>query len=1781
MFSYLRYYKESVPKPAQFNSIQPYSAMKSKSSFRLIRTGSPAAYLLAAAIAAMLATPVAQAATLYWDPNTTTAAFGTGGTWPTNAYWTSDSTGAFADLGIDPGTSSSWVTTSADNVVINKGNITPWTMAVTGDVNANSLTYSSNAGAANAGTVTNGGSGVIHLYASGLGNPFFPDAGGIDIRVAINVPIVLEAAGGSSVYIGNYPGGGNNAGSTFSSIASTNSVDLYVAIRGAYAINDLSNFKGTIHNEKAAGTLTIGGLIGANVTTVTQNGAGALTLGNAGNAYTGKTTVQAGTLNYSVPLSIAGSAGPLGAPSGANATIDLYPGTSFVYTGGQTPQFQSSDRIINLAGMGAGTVILNGTSVNDTNFTFTGGFAMTGLGPRTLQINARGDRPVYTYGSGAITNMSDGSPLSLTCVWSSGSSSSNAIINLQGANTFTGPMVLTGGGNGGPGVLLIGGSASVTGTTQTIVSGTGTGGLGSGGNYAGNVTFTPGTVASVIMNYASTASQTLSGVISGPGALTMSGTTTLTLTNANTFTGATTVTGGKVVMGNALALQNSPYNTTGSTGVIGLDITGYTTPILGGLAGNVDLATAMTGYGAVTALTLNPQAGVTATYSAVIGDNGNSMTLTKTGAGTQVLTGTNLYTGTTTISGGALQANEGAGLPANFLSLDGGTLQSNGTSTFTRSLGTSGSTFQFTANGGGFSAATGQLTVNIGGASAEQVWGTSVGSQIVGTLQLGSLSATAKTLFENPIDLNGATRTINVGANTAEISGIIQTSIGTAGLIKTGAGTLILSGANTYNGPTTLNAGALTLTNGSYSGGITVNGGTLTLPIGYAGIPTLNAGTLALSGPTGALALNASPILVPYGVTLLLDNTGAGNNIERIDDNQAITFSGGTLNYKGSDQPATNSSETVGGITLAANTASKITLTKGGTNTVTVDLKAITRNAGSMLNFSVVPDAISVLAKTTNTNTNNILGTWATVGATNTLQYAANNGSDQIVALGATGTTPATPGGTNLADVSDPAVNYSYSAAATLGGNKTGNTLRYTGTTATTTALGTNSLTLNGLMNAGTNTLTISNTALNPGLVIGANGELDIISNDKNITISSVISGTTGTVVYSGGTATATLGLSGVNTFGGGLIVNSGTISLTAVANVLGTGPVTLMPGTTLAMSNAALTNSITITDASITSGNSFGGSLSGDITLGGVVTLALTGEGNEAISSNISGSGGLTQKGVRLDALTALSGTNTYTGATTIASSGTVLGALKFTNRVSLYNANADSVSWTAAKIIVNPAAVAVFAVGGAGQFISSDITTLAGLGTATGGFASGSFIGLDTTTASYSCDSVIANPNGGANVLGVQKFGNNTLTLTGASAYTGQTRIYRGSLQVSSINSVTTNVGLGTVHAASSNLGAPTTVADGTIIMGLYAGAGTLIYAGDGETTDRVIALNNAGGGGGSSGAIIDQSGAGLLKFTSDLSVGTLTGKTITFQGSNLNGTGEFAGRIPGASIAVTKNGTGTWTLSGVNSYTGVTTVSQGKLLINGTNSGTGAVSVSANAALGGTGTIAGNTTVAASGKLAFNLSTAAGSHDKLDITGSLTFSGASALDITASGAPAIGVYTLVTAAGGISGLAPATLNLPVDWAATASISGDGKSLLLDVTSIGAATDYDTWAGGYLPDNVSDPAADFDGDGLSNFQEYAFGLNPTSGASVNPISQQLDKTTGLFKYTRRATPATTGVTYTYESSTTLSGTWPGFTPDSAVSNNATPVEEITVDVPDSLLANPALFLRVKALQP
>ena len=72
--------------------------------------------------------------------------------------------------------------------------------------------------------------------------------------------------------------------------------------------------------------------------------------------------------------------------------------------------------------------------------------------------------------------------------------------------------------------------------------------------------------------------------------------------------------------------------------------------------------------------------------------------------------------------------------------------------------------------------------------------------------------------------------------------------------------------------------------------------------------------------------------------------------------------------------------------------------------------------------------------------------------------------------------------------------------------------------------------------------------------------------------------------------------------------------------------------------------------------------------------------------------------------------------------------------------------------------------------------------------------------------------------------------------------------------------------------------------------------------------------------------------------------------------------------------------------------------------------------------------------------------------------------------------------------------------------------------------ATPYETWGSPYGLTAGSE-GGDLDNDGLTNFQEFAFGLIPNSGSSVNPITVQLSKTTGQFTYQRLNG---SGLTYT-----------------------------------------------------
>jgi hypothetical protein len=130
-----------------------------------------------------------------------------------------------------------------------------------------------------------------------------------------------------------------------------------------------------------------------------------------------------------------------------------------------------------------------------------------------------------------------------------------------------------------------------------------------------------------------------------------------------------------------------------------------------------------------------------------------------------------------------------------------------------------------------------------------------------------------------------------------------------------------------------------------------------------------------------------------------------------------------------------------------------------------------------------------------------------------------------------------------------------------------------------------------------------------------------------------------------------------------------------------------------------------------------------------------------------------------------------------------------------------------------------------------------------------------------------------------------------------------------------------------------------------------------------------------------------------------------------------------------------------------------------------------------------------------------------------------------------------------------------------------------LRDVTSAPPATAYETWAANpaYAGFDLSNPAADADHDGRSNFMEFAFGLDPTTGTSANPCTPLHGN---QFSYTKRAD---SGLTYTAEYSTDLSIWNPATASESAGAADSNGIQTVTVTVSSPALDG-KLFVRVRS---
>ena len=125
----------------------------------------------------------------------------------------------------------------------------------------------------------------------------------------------------------------------------------------------------------------------------------------------------------------------------------------------------------------------------------------------------------------------------------------------------------------------------------------------------------------------------------------------------------------------------------------------------------------------------------------------------------------------------------------------------------------------------------------------------------------------------------------------------------------------------------------------------------------------------------------------------------------------------------------------------------------------------------------------------------------------------------------------------------------------------------------------------------------------------------------------------------------------------------------------------------------------------------------------------------------------------------------------------------------------------------------------------------------------------------------------------------------------------------------------------------------------------------------------------------------------------------------------------------------------------------------------------------------------------------------------------------------------------------------------------------------------DYAAWSGASNYQLTQGPTGDDDRDGLTNQAEYAFGLNPTSGASVN-VMTQIDKASRTFNYTRRKPSLGTNLAYSVWFSTDLLG----WTEDTGATEGSVTASGDNETVPVTLSAVPGnplpakLFIQVRA---
>lgn len=1127
----------------------------------------------------------------------------------------------------------------------------------------------------------------------------------------------------------------------------------------------LNSGGGTFETDAA---LTLTGVISDDGSGVlTKSGSSSLTLTNPNNTYAGGTTINEGTLSVS-------SDGNLGT------------GGALTFNGGtlENTRSFSSARAVTINSANYGNLGFSGGSTFKTDAKLTLSDDITGDGKLT---KSGSDTLVLTGGAGHTggTAISDGT-LQIGNGTAGSIGGDIAITSSTGTLVFGRTDGFTYGGkiSGTAGNVEVAANSSLTLTGNSGFSGTTT--IDTGASLQLGNNGTSGSIGGAIVNNGGLVFQrtddalTLSNVISGAGTVTQGGSGTTTLKGDNSYKGVTNVNAGTLIIdgdqsaatGKTTVANNA---TLGGKGTIGGAVEVKSGGIL--LSEDSTIETdALTINGKLTVdananLNYNYGASPTGAHDALMITVKNDVDLSgKVNISTEnnvtleagiyglidhtgTKTGSGLTLGTTPSGEFSLQQNTPNRI--NLINATGADLHfwdpnqdgsMGGDGVWQSSAGNSNWTDAHGDFDGPYK--DGSMPIFMGTAGTVTV-DTSKGAVTVQGMQF---AVGGYTITGDAVTLNSGDNTIRVGQGGPDDAGYkatIESKLTGAGkLVKSGAGTLILSATNNdYAGGTQINAGTLSVTSdGSLGqGSLSFNGGTLqntaVMNSSRAVEMLANGGAfqtdqkLTLSGKitgAGALTKSGSDTLVltnqnndyQGGTNLYAGTISVASDKNLGDASGKLTFYGGTLSNtqgftsgrdvvlnSGGGTFNTGGNQTGKDLTLTGNITGNGKLTKAGASTLT-----LTGNAGH------------------------------TGGTT------ISQGALQIGNGGATGKI--------AGDITNN---------ATLSFNRSG-------------------------------TLTVGGDIMGSGKVVQKGGGTTVLTGTNNYGGGTQI--TKGTLQLGDGSTTGSI-TGNVSVSGGATLAfdPSSTSALTVGGNITGGGTVVQMGGTTILTGTNSYGGGTQITAGTLQiGGGGTTGSITGNVWVANHATLAFNRSGPIAltIGGNITGDGTVKQAG---SGTTVLTGTNNYHGGTEIArgtlqignggTSGSITGDVDTDGTLafdlsSRYVFGGDITGLGEVHQMGGGTTVLTGTSGYHGGTTISGGTLQIGNGAAagsiTGVVTNNGTLAFNRSDDSYSFGGVIS---GSGDVV---QMGSGTTTLTGKNRYKGTTQVRRGTLVVNGDQSAAT---------------------------------------------------------------------------------------------------------------------------------------------------------------------------------------------------------------------------------------------------------------------------------------------------------------------------------------------------------------------------------------------------------